>query len=115
MTGQIEPEDETADRVDLGSFPRAGVAVVFGAGGGMLGHDFQDFLVRWSAIGCVGPDPYMFEISARVSETGAGPDVLPPRQGRANLATLRHFFSRVEKPESVARFRPQFALKYISV
>ena len=37
MTGQIEPEDETADRVDLGSFPRAGVAVVFGAGGGIGG------------------------------------------------------------------------------
>jgi NAD(P)-dependent dehydrogenase (short-subunit alcohol dehydrogenase family) len=37
MTGQIEPEDETADRVDLGSFPPAGVAVVFGAGGGIGG------------------------------------------------------------------------------
>ena len=37
MTGQIEPEDETADRVDLGSFPQAGVAVVFGAGGGIGG------------------------------------------------------------------------------
>ena len=35
MTGEIEPEDETADRVDLGSFPQAGVAVVFGAGGGI--------------------------------------------------------------------------------
>ena len=33
MKGQIEPEDETADRIDLGSFPQAGVAVVFGAGG----------------------------------------------------------------------------------
>ena len=37
MTGQFEPEDETADRVDLGSFPQAGVAVVFGAGGGIGG------------------------------------------------------------------------------
>lgn len=37
MTGQIEPEDETADRVDLGSFPQPGVAVVFGAGGGIGG------------------------------------------------------------------------------
>jgi NAD(P)-dependent dehydrogenase (short-subunit alcohol dehydrogenase family) len=35
VTGEIEPEDETADRVDLGSFPQAGVAVVFGAGGGI--------------------------------------------------------------------------------
>ena len=37
MKGQIEPEDETADRIDLGSFPQAGVAVVFGAGGGIGG------------------------------------------------------------------------------
>ena len=37
MTGEIEPEDEAADRVDLGSFPQAGVAVVFGAGGGIGG------------------------------------------------------------------------------
>ena len=37
MTGEIETEDETADRVDLGSFPQAGVAVVFGAGGGIGG------------------------------------------------------------------------------
>jgi len=37
VTGQIEPEDETADRVDLGSFPQVGVAVVFGAGGGIGG------------------------------------------------------------------------------
>ena len=37
MTGQIEPEDETADRVELGSFPQAGVAVVFGASGGIGG------------------------------------------------------------------------------
>jgi len=35
VTGEIEPEAETADRVDLGSFPQAGVAVVFGAGGGI--------------------------------------------------------------------------------
>jgi NAD(P)-dependent dehydrogenase (short-subunit alcohol dehydrogenase family) len=35
VTGEIEPEDETADRVDLGSLPQAGVAVVFGAGGGI--------------------------------------------------------------------------------
>jgi NAD(P)-dependent dehydrogenase (short-subunit alcohol dehydrogenase family) len=35
VTGEIEPEDETADRVELGSFPQAGVAVVFGAGGGI--------------------------------------------------------------------------------
>jgi len=34
---QSKPEDETADRVDLGSFPQAGVAVVFGAGGGIGG------------------------------------------------------------------------------
>ena len=37
MTGQFIPEDETADRVDLGSFPQGGVAVVFGAGGGIGG------------------------------------------------------------------------------
>ena len=37
VTGEIETEDETADRVDLGSFPQAGVAVVFGAGGGIGG------------------------------------------------------------------------------
>jgi NAD(P)-dependent dehydrogenase (short-subunit alcohol dehydrogenase family) len=37
MTGQIQPENETADRVDLGSFPQGGVAVVFGAGGGIGG------------------------------------------------------------------------------
>lgn len=37
MTRQFEPEDETADRVDLGSFRQAGVAVVFGAGGGIGG------------------------------------------------------------------------------
>jgi len=37
VTGQFIPEDETADRVDLGSFPQGGVAVVFGAGGGIGG------------------------------------------------------------------------------
>lgn len=37
MTRQIESEDETADRVDLRSFPQAGVAVVFGASGGIGG------------------------------------------------------------------------------
>ena len=37
MTGQFEPEGATAARVDLGSFPQAGVAVVFGAGGGIGG------------------------------------------------------------------------------
>jgi NAD(P)-dependent dehydrogenase (short-subunit alcohol dehydrogenase family) len=37
MTGQFEPEGATASRVDLGSFPQAGVAVVFGAGGGIGG------------------------------------------------------------------------------
>ena len=35
MTWQFESEDETADSVHLGSFPQAGVAVVFGAGGGI--------------------------------------------------------------------------------
>ena len=37
MTEQFAPEDETAERADLGSFPEAGVAVVFGAGGGIGG------------------------------------------------------------------------------
>jgi NAD(P)-dependent dehydrogenase (short-subunit alcohol dehydrogenase family) len=37
VTGQFEPENETADRVHLGTFPQAGVAVVFGAGGGIGG------------------------------------------------------------------------------
>ena len=37
MTGQSEPEGAKAARVDLGSFPEAGVAVVFGAGGGIGG------------------------------------------------------------------------------
>ncbi len=37
MTGQFEPEGATGARVDLGSFPQAGVAVVFGAGGGIGG------------------------------------------------------------------------------
>ena len=35
MTGQSEPEGAKAARVDLGSFPQAGVAVVFGASGGI--------------------------------------------------------------------------------
>ena len=35
MTGQSEPEGAKAARADLGSFPQAGVAVVFGAGGGI--------------------------------------------------------------------------------
>lgn len=35
LTGKTEPEDETADNVDLRSFPQSGVAVVFGAGGGI--------------------------------------------------------------------------------
>jgi len=35
MAGQIEPEAGTTDRIDPGSFPQAGVAVVFGAGGGI--------------------------------------------------------------------------------
>jgi hypothetical protein len=33
MTGQIEPQGAAAATVDLGSFPQAGVAVVFGASG----------------------------------------------------------------------------------
>jgi NAD(P)-dependent dehydrogenase (short-subunit alcohol dehydrogenase family) len=37
VTGQIEPEGVTAARVDLGSFPQPGVAVVFGASGGIGG------------------------------------------------------------------------------
>lgn len=37
MTGEINSEDETADRGYLGSFLQAGVAVVFGAGGGIGG------------------------------------------------------------------------------
>ena len=35
MTGQFESEGIPAAGVDLGSFPQAGVAVVFGAGGGI--------------------------------------------------------------------------------
>ena len=37
MTAQFEPKGAAATRVDLGSFPQAGVAVVFGAGGGIGG------------------------------------------------------------------------------
>ncbi len=37
VTGQSEAEDAKAARVDLGSFPQAGVAVIFGAGGGIGG------------------------------------------------------------------------------
>ncbi len=37
MTGQLKPEGTTATRVDLRSFPQAGVAVVFGSGGGIRG------------------------------------------------------------------------------
>jgi NAD(P)-dependent dehydrogenase (short-subunit alcohol dehydrogenase family) len=37
MTGQWESERATAGAIDLGSFPKSGVAVVFGAGGGIGG------------------------------------------------------------------------------
>ena len=37
MTGKLEPEGEPAAKVELGSFPQAGVAVVFGASGGIGG------------------------------------------------------------------------------
>lgn len=37
MTGQLESERASAAGIDLGSFPPAGVAVVFGAGGGIGG------------------------------------------------------------------------------
>lgn len=37
MTRQSEPGGASAAGIDLGSFPRAGVAVVFGAGGGIGG------------------------------------------------------------------------------
>ena len=37
MTGQSEPQGAIAARVDLGSFAQPGVAVVFGAGGGIGG------------------------------------------------------------------------------
>lgn len=35
MTGQFEPQGAKAGRADLVSFPQAGVAVVFGASGGI--------------------------------------------------------------------------------
>lgn len=35
MTGQFGPKGATAARVDLGSFPQSGTAVIFGAGGGI--------------------------------------------------------------------------------
>ena len=35
MTGLLESEDTPAAGVDLGSFPEGGVAVVFGASGGI--------------------------------------------------------------------------------
>jgi NAD(P)-dependent dehydrogenase (short-subunit alcohol dehydrogenase family) len=37
VTEQFEPQGATADSVGLGSFPQAGVAVVFGASGGIGG------------------------------------------------------------------------------
>jgi hypothetical protein len=37
VIGQFEPQGATADSVDLGSFPQARVAVVFGASGGIGG------------------------------------------------------------------------------
>lgn len=37
MTGQFEPAGASVANVDLGSFPQPGVAVVFGAGGGIGG------------------------------------------------------------------------------
>ena len=37
MTGQFEPPGATDAKLDLVSFPRAGVAVVFGASGGIGG------------------------------------------------------------------------------
>jgi len=37
VTGHSEPEDATAAGIDLASFPPGGVAVVFGAGGGIGG------------------------------------------------------------------------------
>ena len=49
MTGQSEPQGAMAARVDLGSFPQPGVAVVFGAGGG-IGAAFVEVwtrLPRW--------------------------------------------------------------------
>ena len=35
MTGLFDPKGATAARIDLGSFSQAGVAVVFGASGGI--------------------------------------------------------------------------------
>jgi short-subunit dehydrogenase len=37
VTGQFEPQEATAAKLDLESFPPAGVAVVFGASGGIGG------------------------------------------------------------------------------
>jgi NAD(P)-dependent dehydrogenase (short-subunit alcohol dehydrogenase family) len=37
VTGQVPTEAEPISRLELGSFPRAGIAVVFGAGGGIGG------------------------------------------------------------------------------
>jgi NAD(P)-dependent dehydrogenase (short-subunit alcohol dehydrogenase family) len=37
VTGQFDPRDATRSGLDLGSFPRGGVAVVFGSGGGIGG------------------------------------------------------------------------------
>ncbi len=37
MTGQFEPDGAPAARVELGRFPQAGVAVIFGASGGIGG------------------------------------------------------------------------------
>ena len=37
MTGQFESQGATAGGIDLGSFPPAGVAIVFGANGGIGG------------------------------------------------------------------------------
>ncbi len=37
VTGRSEPRDVTAGAIDLASFPKGGVAVVFGAGGGIGG------------------------------------------------------------------------------
>jgi len=41
VTGQFEPQVTAAATVDLDSFPRAGVAVVFGASGGIGGALFE--------------------------------------------------------------------------
>ena len=37
MTEQFQPQSATATKANLGSFPKAGLAVVFGAGGGIGG------------------------------------------------------------------------------